>query len=247
MNAARLRAPKLHLGTWLSSGSPIVAELAALCGLDWLLLDLEHGSLSESAILPQLQAIRGTDTSAIVRVGAPHADLIGRVLDWGAHGIMVPHVDSAAAAEAIVQAAHYAPRGRRGFSRSVRAYEFGLRQPEETPAPIVMAQIESIEAVNSAAEIARVDGIDALFVGPADLQLDLKNRAPLAPGDFAHCLGIVAAAAKAAGKQAGILLRDPAEVQSHHERGFTQIAVDSDLYILRKAWQQTISRLTLQT
>lgn len=245
MNTAGLREKKLHLGTWISSGSPVVAELAALCGLDWLLLDLEHGCASESAILPQLQAIRGTNTSAIVRVGAPHEDLIGRVLDWGAHGIMVPHVDSAAAAEALVQAAHYAPRGRRGYSRAVRAHEFGLRPPEETPAPLVMAQIESIEAVNHAAEIAQVDGIDVLFVGPADLQFDLKNRAGSAPGDFAHCLGVVTAAAKSAGKRAGILLRDSAELQRHRDLGFTHIAVDSDISILRKAWRQTLAGVTL--
>ncbi len=241
MNAARLREQKLHLGTWLSSGSPVIAELAALIGLDWLLLDLEHGCTSESSLLPLLQAIRSSKTAGIVRVGAPHVDLISRVLDWGAHGIMVPHVDSAAAAEAIVQAAHYAPRGGRGYSRSVRAHDFGLRPPEETPAPILMAQIESIEGVNRAAEIAQVDGIDLLFVGPADLQFDLKNRAGSAPGDFAHCLGVVTAAAKSAGKQAGILLRDPTELLHHRDLGFTHIAVDSDVSILRKAWQQTLA------
>ncbi len=245
MNAACLREQKLHLGTWLSSGSPVIAELTALIGLDWVLLDLEHGCASESSLLPLLQAIRGSKTAGIVRVGAPHADLIGRVLDWGAHGIMVPHVDSAATAEAIVQAAHYAPRGNRGYSRSVRAHDFGLRPPEETPAPLLMAQIESIEGVNHAAEIAQVDGIDSLFVGPADLQFDLKNRAALAPGDFAHCLGVVTAAAKSAGKQAGILLRDSADLPRHRDLGFTHIAVDSDISILRKAWQQTLSAITL--
>ena len=95
---------KLALGTWLSIGSPVIAELAAQCGFDWVLLDLEHGCGTEATILPQIQAIRGTATSAIVRVGAPHPELIARVLDWGAHGIMVPHVNSAAEAEGIVRA-----------------------------------------------------------------------------------------------------------------------------------------------
>src|SRR3569832_660541 len=84
----------LQLGTWMSIGSPIIAELAAQCGFDWLLFDLEHGCGTEAAIMPMLQAIRGTSTTAIVRVGAPHSDLIARVLDWGAHGIMVPHVNT---------------------------------------------------------------------------------------------------------------------------------------------------------
>lgn len=103
--------------------------------------------------------------------------------------------------KAIVQAAHYAPRGKRGYSRSVRAHEFGLRPPEQTPAPIIMAQIESIAGVNHAAEIASVNGIDVLFVGPADLQHDLTHRPEATPDDFAECLNLVVAAAKGSGKE----------------------------------------------
>jgi hypothetical protein len=89
------------IGTWLSTGSPVIAELAALSGFDWVLLDLEHGNESEASLPNQLRGLRGTRTRGIVRVGAPHADLIARVLDWGAHGIMVPHVNSAAEARRI--------------------------------------------------------------------------------------------------------------------------------------------------
>ena len=230
-----------HLGTWLSIGSPVIAELAADSGFDWLLFDLEHGSGSEAALLPQLQAIRGTDTAGIVRVGAPHPDLIARVLDWGAQGIMVPHVNSAAEASNIVQAAHYPPRGRRGYSRTVRAYHYGLRSPEQSPAPVIMAQIESIEGVNHAVEIAQVGGVDVLFVGPADLQYDLTHRAAAAPGDFAECLNHVVAAAKGVGKETGILVRYFADVPHYLGLGFTQIAIESDLSILRKSWQKTLS------
>ena len=176
MNIAQLRERKPHLGTWLSLGSSVVAELAADCGFDWLLADLEHGSGSEAALVPQLQAIRGSGTAAIVRVGAPHADLIARVLDWGADGIMVPHVSTVAVAEECVTALRYPPRGRRGMSRSVRAYGYGLRPPETEVQPFLIAQIETIEAVENARAIAGVDGVDVIFVGPADLQFDLKAR-----------------------------------------------------------------------
>lgn len=230
----------------MSIGSPVIAELAALTGFDWLLFDLEHGSGSEAALLPQLQAIRGTNTAGIVRVGAPHPDLIARVLDWGAHGIMVPHVNSAAEAEAIVQAAHYPPRGRRGYSRTVRAHDYGLRSPEQSPTPVIMAQIESIEGVNHAVEIAQIKGVDVLFVGPADLQHDLIHSTHAAPGDFTECLNLVVAAAKGAGKETGILVRDPADVPHYLGLGFTQIAIDSDLAILRKSWQQTLFTLDSQ-
>ena len=232
---------KTQLGTWMSIGSPIIAELAAQCGFDWLLLDLEHGCGTEAAVLPMLQAIRGTSTAAIVRVGAPHPDLIARVLDWGAHGIMVPHVNSAEEATRIVQATRFAPDGHRGYSRTVRANDYGLRPLEEVRSPVVMAQIETVEGVSHAADIARVDGVDVLFIGPADLQHDLKHRAASAPGDYEHCLSHVVTAAQEAGKQTGILIRDLADLTHHRDWGFTHIAVDSDLAILRKSYLHTVS------
>lgn len=232
----------MKLGTWLSIGSPIIAELAAQSGFDWLLLDLEHGCSTETGILPQLQAIRGTDTSAIVRVGAPYPDLIARVLDWGAHGIMVPHVNSAAEAGQIVKASRYSPDGSRGFSRTVRANDYGLSSIDEVAPPLIMAQIETIEGVNHAAGIAAVDGIDILFVGPSDLQHDLKSRSDLAPGDFDFCISRVAEAAKAAGKATGILVRDIRDTGKYRELGFTYIAVDSDLAILRKSYLETTKK-----
>jgi len=225
-----------RIGSWLSIGSPVIAELAALSGFDWVLLDLEHGSAPEAALPEQLRALRGSRTQGIVRVGAPHPELIARVLDWGAHGIMVPHVSSAAEAEAVVRAAHYPPRGRRGFSRTVRAHDYGLRDPESTPAPLLMAQIETLNAVNQATGIAGVEGIDVLFVGPADLQHDLQHRSLPASGGFEDGLDRVVAAARAAGKAAGILVRDPAELPQRLKQGFRQLAIQSDLALLRDAF-----------
>jgi 2-dehydro-3-deoxyglucarate aldolase/4-hydroxy-2-oxoheptanedioate aldolase len=239
-----MNSPTLRIGTWLSIGSSAVAELAGMSGFDWLLFDLEHGCHTDAALPDQLRALRGTSTQAIVRVGAPHADLISRVLDWGAAGIMVPHVNCAAQAEHVVQAAHYAPRGHRGVARTVRACDYGLKPPPtESTKPIIMAQIETVEAVKHVDEISRVEGINVLFVGPADLQFDLSHHAEPACPDFSSCLRIVSAAARKAGIAAGILLRELTGVPSHLEQGFTHIAVDSDLSILRKAWQETISQL----
>lgn len=240
MSATRLREKKLQLGTWLSIGSPVIAELAAECGFDWLLFDLEHGCASEATLFAQLQAIRGTNATAIVRVGAPHADLIARVLDWGADGIMVPHVASAAEAEACVLAAHYPPRGRRGFSRSVRACGYGLRASEKVAPPLIFAQIENIEGVENVREIAKVDGIDVLFVGPADLRFDLAARPAQATRDYDACLREVATA----DRPCGILLRDPAEMGRLRELGYTHIAFDSDLGILRAGYQNIIAHQT---
>ncbi|MCX7007566.1 MAG: aldolase/citrate lyase family protein [Kiritimatiellaeota bacterium] len=236
--SATLRDKKPRLGTWLSLGSPVVAELAAASGFDWLLLDLEHGCGSEAALLPQLQAIHGA--AAIVRVGAPHVDLIARVLDWGARGIMVPHVNTAAEAEALVQAAHYPPRGQRGYSRTVRAHGYGLRSPDAAPAQLIFAQIETIEAVENARAIAQVAGVDVLFVGPADLNFDLKARPKMAKHSYAACLKQVVAAAASAGKACGILTRDAAELPALRKQGFIWIAVESDLAILRNSYQNLV-------
>ncbi len=231
----------LQLGTFLAIGSPAVAELAAESGFDWVLIDLEHGCEADGGLPHQLRALRGSRTKAIVRVGAPDADLIARVLDWGADGIMVPHVNSAKEAEAIVQAAHYAPRGHRGFSRTVRAFGYGLRPPgDKIPTPLIMAQIESVFGVTHAAEIARVEGIDVLFVGPADLQFDLQHQ-PATVRDYAACLRTVVAAADSAGKTAGILVRALTDLRAHIDLGFTHVAVDSDLSIIRNAYKQVLS------
>lgn len=232
----------MKFGTWLSIGSPVIAELAAQSGFDWLLIDLEHGCGNESSILPQLQAIRGSEAKGVVRVGAPYPDLIARTLDWGAHGIMVPHVNSANEAESIVKATRYSPRGSRGYSRTVRANDYGMRPIEEVPPPIVMAQIETIEGVNHASEIAAVDGIDVLFIGPSDMRYDLQQRAEIAPGDFDFCVAQVVEAARDAGKDTGILARDPGDVKKFQDLGFKYIAVDSDLAILRKSYLATTGK-----
>jgi len=225
-----------HLGTWLSLGSPTIAELAAESGFDWLLFDLEHGCATDAAIMDQLRSLRGTSAKAIVRVGAPHIDLIGRVLDWGADGIMVPRVCTVEDAERIIQAAHYAPRGRRGVARTVRAAGYGRRLPDQQnmPKPLILAQIETVEAVDNAGRIAAVDGIDVLFVGPADLGYDLlaqrSNRT------YSDCVSAVAKAAAAAGKRCGILLRRTDDIVPMRELGLSWIAVDSDIGILREKY-----------
>jgi 2-dehydro-3-deoxyglucarate aldolase/4-hydroxy-2-oxoheptanedioate aldolase len=237
-----LRTPGFHLGTWLSVGSPVIAELAGLCGFDWLLLDLEHGCGGESPLFQTLQALRSSRSAAIVRVGAPHPDLIQRVLDWGADGVMIPHVDTSEIARECVRCVRFPPHGRRGYSRSVRACGYGLNVPEASVQPLVLAQIESETAVANVAEIAAVDGVDVLFVGPADLAFDLKASASARP--YEACLRDVAAAAQASGKQAGILCRNESDVPALTSQGFAIQAVDSDLAILRQRYLDLASRLT---
>jgi len=233
----------LKLGAWLAIGSPVIAELVGGCGFDWMLFDLEHGFESEAALPSQLRATVASQAKTVVRVGAPHPDQIARTLDWGAHGIMVPHVNSAAEAQACVEAMRYSPHGKRGFSRSARAYDYGLKpapSPDAMPPPLFMAQIETIAGVTNIDEIAEVDGVDVLFVGPADLQFDLQARGN-SPWDFETCLDRVALAAARAGKASGILVRNPADLPALIKRGYTYLGLDSDLAILRQGFQKSLA------
>ncbi len=243
MNTAairRLRTPGLHLGTWLSLGSPVIAELAGLCGFDWLLLDLEHGCGGEASLFQSLQSLRGTRAAVIVRVGAPHPDLIQRALDWGADGLMVPHVDTPKFAAEVVRAVRFPPLGTRGYSRSVRTCGYGLDSHATDVQPLLFAQIESAQAALSVREIAAVDGVDVLFVGPADLAFDLKAHPSALT--YEHCLANVAKAAQTAARQAGILCRNDADAEPLARQGFSLLAVDSDLAILRQRYQSLVSR-----
>ncbi len=143
---------------------------------------------------------------------------------------MVPHVNTAAEARAIVAAMKYPPEGERGYSRSVRAYGYGLQKPESLPVPLLFVQIETAESVRNVREIAAVPGVDVLFVGPADLGLSLSTESD-AP-KFEDALDQVIHAANGCGIHAGILVRN-ADDTGLLQRGFTKVAVDSDLSILR--------------
>lgn len=229
--AQKLRSPAVCLGTFISSGSSTVVELAAMCGLDWLLLDMEHGALTEAGLLDCLRVVSSRDVAAVVRVPTHEAGLIGRALDRGAHALMAPHVESAAQAEALVRAMNYAPTGDRGYSRTVRAYDYGLVAPESVERPLLFAQIETLAGVEQVEAIAKVPGVDVLFVGPADLKLSLA--AHQSNITYEDALVRVITAANAAGIHTGILARERNDVPKLLAMGFTKVAVDSDLALLR--------------
>ena len=232
-----MRSPDLKLGTFLSLGSPTVAEVCGKYPFDWILIDCEHGAgASEDALFRTLQAMGPTHAKKIVRLGEPAHAQIQHALDGGADGLRIPHVDTPDVARRALDSMLYPPAGRRGYSRSVRAFGYGTALPETPPKPLLYAQIETAEAVANVDAIAAVDGVDVLFIGPADLAFDLKARcSPLA---FDDCLVRVASAAKAAGKAAGILTRDDSQVVLRLALGYTHQAVDSDMGILRRRYAE---------
>ena len=196
----RVLAREWLAGGWLNLGSPITTELAGNLGFDWLLLDHEHGPGGEDTMLAQLQAASATPAVPIVRIAANEPARYKRALDMGAQGVMTPYVNTAAEAQAMVAAMRYPPRGFRGVAKFQRGASFGgdfedyfLHAHERI---VALAQIETPEAVANADAIAAVDGIDVLFVGPADLTYNLGIRDQLDHPLFVDAVQTVVAAAQ---------------------------------------------------
>jgi len=229
---ARVLARDFLAGSWLNLGSPITAEMAGMCGFDWVVMDHEHGPGSEMTLMSQLQAVATTRTVGLVRIAANDPTRVKRVLDAGACGVMVPYVSTVAEAEAAVAAMRYPPRGIRGVAKLTRSTGFGMTFDEYFAHShewlVTIPQIETAEAVANSAAIAAIDGVDVLFVGPMDLTTSLgipgAYEDPRALDAFRH----VAGSAKQAGKAAGILLQQPAHVTMCRDLGYTFIALGSD-------------------
>jgi 2-keto-3-deoxy-L-rhamnonate aldolase RhmA len=233
---ARVQSGERFTGAFMQLGSAATVELASRAGFDFVLLDQEHGLGGEDATLQQLIATAGSTTCVpIVRLNANETHLFKRALDLGACGIMVPWVEDAAGAERAVAAMHYPPRGVRGMAKTTRATNYGAAFDEYYDHAwgrlLLVAQIETAKGVAAAAAIAAVEGVDVLFVGPTDLGCSLAGGKPLAFDDpqLVAARRAVAAAARAAGKAAGILCMQPAHIPAVREEGFTFLMLGSDV------------------
>ena len=236
----------LNIGTWIASGSPIITEVIATTGVDWLLFDLEHNYMQESDVLANIQAVGDSNVKIIVRVDEFRPGLIARVLDWGASGIMMPHVSNADEAKRVVEAMYFPPYGKRGFSSSARCFHFGKFTPQsmdEWKKPLFLAQIENYEGIMNVDEIAAIDGVDILFAGPRDLKLDLSVRKnPEERIDFDVALRKIATAAKNGKKQAGILTSPDQDISELREIGFNAFAIGSDISILCDGYKRILEK-----
>jgi 4-hydroxy-2-oxoheptanedioate aldolase len=228
----RVLAGEWVCGTFLNLGSPVTVEIAGLAGFDWVLIDHEHGPGGEETLLHQLHAAAATPTFPVVRIAANETPRFKRVLDQGAFGVMVPYVSTSAEARAAVNAMRYPPRGIRGVAKFNRGAGFGgdfeeyYAHAHERLLSVI--QIETPEGVANAADIAAVDGVDVLFVGPTDLSYNMGIRDQLEHPTFKDALRKVSDAAKQHGKAAGILVHSPALVPMCRDLGYTFVALGSD-------------------
>jgi 2-keto-3-deoxy-L-rhamnonate aldolase RhmA len=205
--------------------SPATLTTLSLAGFDFVVLDMEHSAIDCSTLEPLILAAQAAGIAALVRTWGEDSDLIGKVLDMGAHGVMVPHVESAERAQAVVEQARFAPRGQRGFSPLTKFESLARPLHALDASAFVIVQIEGREALEQAGDIASVPGIDTVFVGPYDLALSL-GVAPGSPQVLAAAKRIARAVPR--GVSLGIYLDDPAKCAAWAARRFAVQCVSFD-------------------
>jgi 2-dehydro-3-deoxyglucarate aldolase/4-hydroxy-2-oxoheptanedioate aldolase len=232
---SRLLGGDTVVGTFCNLGSAVAVEACAAAGVDWVLVDNEHGVGGEAELAAAVGAAAGYGVPTLARTESAERIRIGRALDLGVAGIMVPRVESASEAKQFVAHMRYPPAGSRGVATYNRQSEFGLRvaaldEADESVAGIV--QVETMGALADVGKIAAIEGIDALFVGPMDMSYALRVPRDFDHPDYQAALDAVVAACGEHGKAAGILVPSAAAAQNMIDRGFAFIALGSDSTLL---------------
>jgi 2-keto-3-deoxy-L-rhamnonate aldolase RhmA len=226
----RLRARETIVGTWVKTPHPVVVEVLAMSPLDCLVLDAEHSPFDRATLDACAFAARSGGMPALVRPQSGAPEQILNALDIGAAGVIVPHVRSVAEAEAIARAARYGPGGR-GYAGTTRAAGYGTkglaRNRADAADVVVIAQIEDVEAVEQVEAIAAVEGIDALFIGRADLTIAYEAETPDDPRVVA-AVERICAAGQAAGRTVGMFLARVSDAPAWVAKGASLFLLASD-------------------
>jgi 4-hydroxy-2-oxoheptanedioate aldolase len=246
--AIAARTPQI--GLWSQAGSGIVTEILADARPDWVLVDTEHAPLDIGGVVDQLRILEGVGVPAIVRPTWNDPVIFKRILDAGAQTLLVPYVQSADEARRAVQATRYPPDGNRGVAAVLRGNRYGRvagyhhRIASEL---CVLVQIETREAAAALEAIAEVDGIDGVFIGPADLSAALGHLGDSAHPDVQATIADLCQRAGRAGTPIGILAPIEADALAYFKMGFTFVAVASDLGLLRQSTDAVIARFRAAT
>jgi 2-keto-3-deoxy-L-rhamnonate aldolase RhmA len=237
------------LGTWIMSASPIVAEAMGHAGFEWGVIDMEHTPLDMMGVVHLLQAVGNTRMVPLVRVPWNDAVTMKRVLDAGATTLLVPFVQNADEAALAVAATRYPPQGIRGMAGMSRASKFGttpnyLKNANHDMGVVV--QLETEQAVRALDSIAAVDGVDAIFIGPADLSASMGHIGqPLHPA-VTELITEAVERCQALGKPIGTLGATPDQVVHYRAMGFGYLAVSSDLGLLMRGASGALQSLRTQ-
>lgn len=235
---ALMRAGQPALGTWISSASGLIAEIAGYQGFDWVNIDTEHGETGYDQLPRMLQAISATAAIPLVRLAWNEPMLFKRALDMGAYGVVVPLVSTVEEARAAVQACRYPPLGERGWG-ATRGTLYGgadyfARANDEI---LLMVMTETKTAVQNAREILSLPGVDGCFIGPNDLSISYGHSPGLAelPADVKEGIQAILAAAKAADKFPGIHTYSVESARRRIAEGFRFVALSSDVRFFQGA------------
>ena len=240
-----LREGRQQIGLWSTLGSAIAAEVLRDAGFDWILFDTEHSPNDVVTVLPQLHAMQGGTTSAVVRPVWNDPLVFKRFLDIGVQTFLVPWIQSADEARKAVAATRYPPHGLRGVATTIRANRYGkvkdylARANDEI---CIIAQIETRAAVEQIEAIAAVDGIDALFIGPSDLSADMGHLGDNGHPEMRAAIGAAVARILRSGKAAGILA--PVEADARHwlDAGCLFVGVGNDTGVLARQTEALAGR-----
>lgn len=235
-----------HVGLFLSSGSETNAEIVASAGFDWLLIDAEHSPYSLETVQALLRTLAAYPAAPVVRIPANDTALIKQYLDLGAQNLMVPMVHTPQLAQQAVVAMHYPPRGVRGIgaalARSSRYNRVAGYLNNASDSLSLTVQIESGEAVAHAAEIAAVDGVDAVFIGPSDLAASLGHLGEQQHPEVLDAVARVFDAVRAAGKPVGVNAFNVEQAQKYVEAGASFVCVGADVQQLALATSRLVAR-----
>ena len=226
----KLRAGDLLAGTWIKTPHPHVVEVLSLTSLDCLVLDAEHAPFDRAALDLCILAARAVGKTVLVRPQSASHEKILNALDCGADGVILPHIRTASEAEEAIKACHYVSGGR-GFAGSSRAAAYTTKGMAKHRADakdvIVIAQIEDVEGVDNIEEIAAVDGMDALFIGRADLTISYAAETP-DDAIVVDAVDRIVAAGKAAGRTTGMFLGRTGDVPLWRGKGTSLFILGSD-------------------
>lgn len=225
-----------QIGIWLNTGSPVIAEIAGQAGFDWCLIDGEHGPNTVSEWLPQLQALTAAGTPAVIRIPNTDVWMVKQALDLGCQTIMVPMVDTPEDAREMAAAMRYPPLGKRGIGAAIaRASQYGVRTDylkNANDEVCLIVQAETQLALNNIEAIAAVDGIDCIFIGPADLAADMGYTGNPRHPDVVAAIEDAFARITAAGKCAGFLIYDAGLIEHYTALGVTFLGIGSDVAVM---------------
>ncbi len=243
---ARLSGTEAQIGLWLGLTDPVCIEIAAGAGFDWVCLDGEHSPHDLATLLTGLQTLAAYPVDVLVRLPIGDPTLMKKVLDLGAQTVVVPVVESAAQARALVEAMRYPPRGIRGVGTALargarwnRATDYFERADAEM---CLIVQIETRRGLDNLEDIAAVEGVDGLFIGPADLSASLGHLGHAGHPEVVEAIASAFARIRATGKAAGSLAADEAVARDYLGRGCGFLAVGTDTGLLATATRQLAAR-----